>query len=360
MNSDAPFSDLSIDYLEMYVGNLEVAAFTWVDKYAFTVAGTGGSAEHRSVALRNGPVLLVVTEAISDRHPAAAYVQTHGDGVADVALRTRDVGAVFEAAVAAGATPVREPARHAPAEGGGGGTVTATIEGFGDVVHTLVQRDPGDASGLPAGFVPAPRSTGAGAGEAALLAIDHLAICLPAGELGPTVDHYVRTLGFQDIFQERIVVGAQAMESRVVQSGSGGVTLTLIEPDPSTQPGQIDDFLKGHHGHGVQHVAFASDDAVRAVRSLSARGVDFLTTPDAYYDLLAERITPKRHPIKDLRETGLLIDEDHSGQLFQIFTRSTHPRRTLFFEIIERRGAETFGSANIKALYEAVELERAG
>ncbi|GII96319.1 4-hydroxyphenylpyruvate dioxygenase [Sinosporangium siamense] len=360
MAPESPLSDLSIDYLEIYVGNLEVEAFTWVDKYGFTVVGTGGSADHRSVALRNGPVLLVITEAISDRHPAAEYVQTHGDGVADVALRTRDVGAAFHAAVAAGATPVREPAWHAPSEGTGDGIITATIEGFGDVVHTLVQRDPGGETDLPAGFTRSPRSHGAGAGEVPLLAIDHLAICLPAGELGRTVEHYVRTLGFRDIFQERIVVGAQAMESQVVQSASGGVTLTLIEPDPSAQPGQIDDFLKSHHGHGVQHVAFSSDDAVRAVRSLSARGVGFLTTPDTYYDLLAERITPKTHPIKDLRETGLLIDEDHGGQLFQIFTRSVHPRRTLFFEIIERRGAETFGSANIKALYEAVELEQTG
>jgi 4-hydroxymandelate synthase len=358
MASDSPFSDLSIDYVEMYVGNLEVAAFTWVDKYAFTVAGTGGSADHRSVALRNGPVLLVVTEATSDRHPAAAYVQAHGDGVADIALRTRDVGAAFHAAVAAGAAPVREPVRHAPQEGAGDGTITATIEGFGDVVHTLIQRD-ADEPGLPAGFVRSPRSHGPGAGEPALLAIDHFAVCLPAGELGRTVEHYVRTLGFRDIFQERIVVGSQAMESQVVQSESGEVTLTLIEPDPSTEPGQIDDFLKSHHGHGVQHVAFASDDAVRTVRSLSARGVAFLTTPDTYYDLLAQRITPRTHPIEDLRETGLLIDEDHGGQLFQIFTGSVHPRRTLFFEIIERRGAETFGSANIKALYEAVELDRA-
>ncbi|WP_173522346.1 4-hydroxyphenylpyruvate dioxygenase [Nonomuraea antri] len=360
MTSDSPFSDLSIDYLEMYVGNLEVEAFTWVDKYGFTVVGMGDSADHRSVALRNGPVLLVITEAISDRHPAAAYVQTHGAGVADVALRTRDVRAVFEAAVAAGATPVHEPAQHTPAGGAGGGLVTATIEGFGDVVHTLVQRAPGDEPGLPPGFVPSPRSPGGGAGETALLAIDHLAICLPAGDLRRTVDHYVRTLGFRDIFQERIVVGAQAMESQVVQSRSGGVTLTLIEPDPETEPGQIDDFLKGHHGPGVQHVAFASDDAVRTVRDLAARGVGFLTTPDTYYDLLAQRISPKTHPLQDLRETGLLIDEDHGGQLFQIFTRSMHPRRTLFFEIIERQGAETFGSSNIKALYEAVELERAG
>ncbi|MGW1599725.1 4-hydroxyphenylpyruvate dioxygenase [Streptomyces eurythermus] len=342
--------DFEVDHVEMYVGNLEKAAFGWVEKYDFPVAATSRSADHRSVTLRLGEITLVLTEPTSDRHPGAAYLQTHGDGVAGIALRTPDVTAAFEAAVRGGATAVREPARH-PGAGPRQPVVTAAIGGFGDVVHSLVQYDGTAATPKPADY---------GGREGKLLAIDHFAVCLDAGDLGPTVAFYERALGFRQIFDEHIVVGAQAMNSTVVQGAAGAVTLTLIEPDMNADPGQIDEFLKNHHGAGVQHIAFTSDNAVRAVRRLSQHGVEFLKTPAAYYDLLARRIRVETHEVDDLRTANLLVDGDHGGELFQIFTASTHPRRTLFFEIIERRGAETFGSANIKALYEAVELERTG
>lgn len=344
--------NFEIDYVEMYVGNLEEVAFVWVDKYAFAVAGTSRSEDHRSVTLRQGPITLVLTEPTSDRHPGAAYLQTHGDGVADIALSTSDVAAAFETAVRAGADPIREPGQHMEAEPYEP-VVTATVSGFGDIVHTLVQRD-GAAAERPTPQDATDR------GDVDLLAIDHFAVCLNAGDLGPTVAFYERALGFRQIFEEHIVVGAQAMNSTVVQSATGTVTLTLIEPDRSADPGQIDDFLKDHHGPGIQHIAFSSDDAVRTVRALSRRGVEFLKTPGTYYDMLGDRIALKTHTLNDLRATNLLADEDHGGQLFQIFTASTHPRHTIFFEVIERQGAQTFGSSNIKALYEAVELERTG
>ncbi|SDP68648.1 4-hydroxymandelate synthase [Streptomyces sp. cf386] len=350
-------TDLAIDYVELYVDDLDRAVSAWVDGYAFTVVGTGSFAEHRGIALRQGRTTLVLTAATSAHHPASAYVATHGDGVADLALRTADVSAAFAAAVEGGAQPVRRPTRHE----GAGPRVTAAVSGFGDVVHTLVERASGEGPGLPAGFVPVPGAADTSGGEVGLLDVDHLAVCLDAGELDHTSRFYQQAFGFREIYEERIVVGAQAMESKVVQSAvSEAVTLTLIEPDPEAQPGQIDEFLKSHHGPGVQHLAFSSDDAVRSVRALSARGIAFLSTPGTYYDLLGERIGLQAHTLEDLRSTNLLVDEDHGGQLFQVFTASTHPRRTLFHEVIERRGARTFGSSNIKALYEAVELERAG
>ncbi|MEU9469260.1 4-hydroxyphenylpyruvate dioxygenase [Streptomyces avermitilis] len=352
----AAVNDLAIDYVEMYVGDLEAAAFAWVDKYAFTVVGTGGSAEHRSIALRQGRMTLVLTAPTSQQHPAATYVSTHGDGVADIALRTADVSGAFGAAVAGGARPVRQPTRHV----GEGPAVTAAVSGFGDVVHTLVERAPGEGPGLPAGFVPALGSREARTSDVGLLDIDHVAVCLNAGDLDSAALFYQEALGFREIFQEHIVVGAQAMDSTVVQSPTGAVTLTLIQPDAAAQPGQIDEFLKSHHGPGVQHLAFSSKDAVRSVRTLASRGVGFLKTPATYYDLLGERIGLRTHELDDLRATGLLVDEDHGGQLFQIFTASAHPRGTIFYEVIERQGARTFGSSNIKALYEAVELERTG
>jgi 4-hydroxymandelate synthase len=190
-------------------------------------------------------------------------------------------------------------------------------------------------------------------------AIDHVAACLPAGELLPTTDFYQQTLGFGQIFEEYIEVGGQAMNSRVMQSPSGQVTLTLLEPDPSRNPGQIDDFLTAHGGAGVQHLALRTDDIATAVRSLAGRGVRFLSTPASYYDELERRLGPVGVPLATLRELDVLVDRDEAGELFQIFTQSTHPRRTFFIEVIERLGALTFGSANIKALYQAVERERA-
>lgn len=349
-----PLRDLSIDHVGMYVTDLEAAVSSWVEEYDFTVVGRSSSARHRGVALRQGDITLAVTQATSDQHPAAAYVATHGDGVADIALRTADVAAAFRAAVERGAEAVRRPTRHAAGE-----PVTAAVGGFGDVVHTLVERSPGQGPALPPGFSPVTGTGGATAdGEVGLVRLDHLAVCLPAGDLRPTVDYYCDVLGFRDIFQERIVVGAQAMESTAVQNASRTVTLTLIEPDPDAAPGQIDEFLKGHQGAGVQHLAFAARDAVTAVRALSARGVPFLRTPGTYYDLLGQRVGLDAERLADLRETNVLATEDHDGRLFQIFTATRHPRGTLFHEIIERQGAATFGSANIKALYEAVELER--
>lgn len=348
--------DLAIDYVELYVEDLDATAFSWVDRYGFTVAGTGGSPEHRSIALRHGQITLVLTEATSDQHPASSYVLTHGDGIADIALRTTDVPTAVDTAVANGAQLHRPPTRHT----GAGPDVTAVVSGFGDVVHTLVQRQPGVGPGLPVGFVPALRPETTLASEVGLVGVDHIAVCVESGSLDPTVEYYRTALNFQHTFTERITVGSQVMESKVVRSSSGSVTLALLEPGPDSTPGQADEFLKSHHGSGVQHIAFATEDAVRTVRVLERRGVDFLVPSSTYYDTLGERITPRGHAVEDLRAARLLADEDHDGQLFQVFTRSTHPRRTLFFEIVERQGAATFGSENVRALYEALELERTG
>ena len=164
--------------------------------------------------------------------------------------------------------------------------------------------------------------------------------------------------GFDVTFSERILVGAQAMDSVVVQSPNREVTLVLIEPDPTTEPGQINDFLKSHGGPGVQHLAFTATDIVSAIDGLQRHGVNFLLAPEAYYRMLGERLSPVKHDVESLRRFNILVDQDHDGQLFQIFTRSTQQKRTVFFEVIERVGATTFGGGNIKALYEAVEATR--
>jgi 4-hydroxymandelate synthase len=342
-----PFDDLQVDHIEFYVTDLSATTSWLVDGYGFSVfAAADEAVDVRSAGLRQGEIELVLTQPTVDDHPATAYVGRHGDGVADIALRVADATAAFETAVARGARPVSAPARH-------GDTLTATIMGFGDVAHTFVQRTP--AARLP-WLNEAPGVQGTGAG---LLAVDHFAVCVEADQLDSTVEFYESVLDFDMIFTERIIVGTQAMNSKVVQSRSGAVTLTIIEPDTSRDPGQIDGFLKNHGGAGVQHVAFVTEDIIDAVGSISATGVEFLRTPPTYYQLLAERVELTRHTTEDLRQLNVLVDEDADGQLFQIFAKSTHPKNTFFLEVIERFGARTFGSGNIKSLYEAVELQRA-
>jgi 4-hydroxymandelate synthase len=352
MASNSPVGDLTFDHVRFFVGDLDAKVADLVEGYGFDIyatAGVPGRTEDFSVALGRNAIRLVLTMAQRDDHPAALYVLQHGDGVGDLAFGSTDVTADFIAATRNGGDPVAPPTEQ-------NGVITASIAGPGDIRHTFVQRREGaGAHDLP-GFVkaegePAPCPAG-------LTTIDHFAICVDAGQLAPTVKFYERVLGFRRTFSERIVVGAQAMDSEVVQSRSGRVTLTLIAPDVSREPGQIDEFLKNHGGAGVQHIAFAATDIVQAISTLRANHVEFLRTPDSYYLMLPKRLDLAAHSVDELRSLNVLADADHDGQLFQIFAKSVHPRRTFFFEVIERLGASTFGSGNIKALYQAVELER--
>ncbi|MCM6776619.1 4-hydroxyphenylpyruvate dioxygenase [Nocardia sp. CDC159] len=335
----AALAGLAIDYIGFQVDSLSESTAEFVDRYGF-ISDTATAAG--SVRLRQGDITIVLTTSDDPDHPARKYVAAHGDGIADIALTTSDARAAFAAAVRRGARPVTHPAVDPDT-----GAVTATIGAFGDVVHTFVQHG-------------AARRGVAPLSAARLATVDHIAVCVQPGRLTATVEFYRDTLGFAVVYEERVVVGDQAMLSTVVQNDAGGVTLVLIEPDPTASPGQIDAFLRDHGGPGVQHLAFGTDDIVQSVGALRARGVRFLRAPDAYYTLLAGRAALDRHTVPELRARDILVDTDHDGQLFQIFTRSTHSRGTYFAEIIERQGARTFGSGNIRALYEAVELEHEG
>lgn len=314
----------------MYVADAPGRACDYIQQYGFGVIGAGSCAgEFESMTLQNAQTTLVLTQGHSAAHPASQFVDRHGDGVADIALRVADAKAAMRMAVAAGARPVR-----------------TGIAAFGDVTHSFVDTA-------------RPRtSTANGSYVLGRPRIDHIAACVETGDLDRTVEYYERALGWREIYSENIDVGAQAMQSKVVQSWSGGVTLTLLQPRAGTAPGQINDFLANHRGAGVQHIALAVHDILRAVDELSSRGVRFLNTPGAYYSELAGRISYPGHPISSLHQRGILADQDHDGQLFQIFTRSEHPRGTFFIEIIERQGARTFGSNNIRKLYEALEREQ--
>ncbi|MFD0425090.1 4-hydroxyphenylpyruvate dioxygenase [Streptomyces parvus] len=346
------FQDMSLDHVTVYVEDLDARTAELARTYGLEVYATadaeGGA---RSAAVGRERIRLVLTEAVDDDHPAAVYTRLHGEGVADIALKVPDAAAAFAEAVRRGARPAAQPAER-------DGVTTASVMAFGDVRHTFVQRREGVPADRLPGFVPA--SGREAAAPTGLLEIDHFAVCLEPGELRSVVEFYERVLDFRNTFTEKIVVGAQAMDSEVVQNPSGTVTLTLIEPDTRREPGQIDFFIKNHGGAGVQHIAFRTEDIVASVGTMRSRGVDFLTTPATYYHMLGDRLRLVRHSTDALAALDILADDDHAGQLFQIFTRSVHPRRTLFFEVIERAGATTFGSGNIKALYEAVEAEQLG
>lgn len=348
----------TIDHIEFYVESAERAAQELSDAFGFTIHGRGGPEtgmpDVRSILLRQGEITILVTSALNPDHRAAEFVSQHGDGVAVIGLTVDDAHVAFAEAVEGGAIPIAPPV----VLGKEGEQVTfASVAGFGDVEHRFTSRDKGaEAMPFAPGTIdeldPAPSRDGL------LEAIDHIAVCVPAGQLEETVLRYQEVFGFDQTFEERIVVGAQAMDSKVVQSPSGKVTFTIIEPDVTRDPGQIDEFVRSHGGAGVQHLAFLTDDITVAVPTISDRGVSFLSTPSSYYDDLLSRLGPIGVDLERLRELNVLADRDHFGVMLQIFTRSSHPRRTLFYEVIDRRGALTFGSNNIKALYEAVERQR--
>lgn len=276
---------------------------------------------------------------------ADGYRGAHGPGVAVIALAVADPDRAHAHALSRGAREVeaypgrRFYGRHAIATPGG-------------YVHVFTERGgagPHDR-----------RDDGEPVWDSGLMRMDHFAVCLRPGRLEPMVAFYEDVLGFATTFKEQVLVGRQGMNTKVVQNPLRDVTFTILEPDTTREPGQIDDFIAKHGGAGVQHIAFASSDALSTVRGMRERGVSFLRTPDAYYDQLPRRLPVPAHVVASLRGQHLLVDEDHSGQLYQIFTVSDHPRGTLFFEVIERIGATTFGSGNIVALYEAVEAGHGG
>lgn len=345
-----------IDHIELYVGDARQTAFYLCTAFGFTICGQGGPetglGDRRSLLLRQGEIQIVLTTGLSAEDPASSYVHRHGDGVAVVGIGVDDATAAYHGLVERGATPLSPPTTYRNEDGE---VIVAEVSGFSDVTHRLVERHAPPLEFLP-GAIEVTTADPHGDGKL-LRTIDHLAICVPAGGLAPTVKYYEEVFGFTQIFEEYIEVGGQGMDSKVVQSPSQLVTFTLIEPDTSRTSGQIDDFLTWHAGAGVQHVAFGCDDIVTAVSALGDHGVRFLGTPASYYESLEERVGPVDAPVDELRRLGVLVDRDHWGQLLQIFTESMHIRRTLFLEIIERRGALTFGSGNIKALYTAKQRE---
>jgi len=289
-----------------------------------------------------------------------AHVAAHGDGVVDLAIAVPDVDAAVAHARATGARVLAEPADRVDDNGV---LRTAAIAAYGPVRHTLVDRS--RYAGLFApGFTPReplvarppqhPRRY--------FQAVDHCVGNVELGRMDEWVEFYRRVMGFQNMAEfvgEDIATQYSALMSKVVASGNHRVKFPLNEPAVGRRRSQIDEFLQFHGGPGVQHVALATGDIVGSVRAMREMGVEFLATPDSYYDTLQDWVGETRVPVETLRELGILADRDEDGYLLQIFTRPVQDRPTLFFELIERHGSLGFGKGNFKALFEAIEREQA-
>jgi 4-hydroxymandelate synthase len=329
----------NIQYVELFTGDEWSAIEYFVSSFGFTrTAESVGYGSHSSL-LRQGTVQLIVTSGPATEE----FLEAHGDGIADIALGCDDVAETRRRAAAAGASVISTTPER------------TVVSGFGVTCHTLATH--AAAARLPVGrtWVSAPEATAAAAGRIRLL--DHVAICVEGGTLTDYADFCTEAFGLSRYSSEYIQIGDQAMDSIVVRSPTGGITFTILEQDLTKKAGQIEAFLSRNGGPGVQHLAFLVDDIISAVREFSGCGIDFLRTPRAYYEMLAERLPGIREEITDLRSTNVLADRDEWGYLLQLFTRSPYKLNTLFYELVQRRGARGFGSANIKALYEAVERD---
>jgi 4-hydroxymandelate synthase len=329
---------LRIGHIEICAADRAAVVDYFASSFGLSILAHAVSATGHSTLLSGGGVRLVVTGGPE----VAGFLERHGDGVADIAFVCDDPEAVRVRALAAGGRPA-----------GPGCAVSA----FGAVRHTLL-RVPAD--GWPDGRPWVPVTAGGPGDRRAdhIQALDHVAVCVGADQLADCVAYYRAGFGFERYSSEFIEVGSQAMDSVVVRNRAATATFTVLQPVTARAAGQIDAFLDRNCGAGVQHLAFLVDEIVPAVRAYRERGVEFLTTPGGYYDALTERIREVAPEIGELRETGVLVDRDEWGHLLQLFTRSPHERNTLFYELIQRRGARGFGSANIRALYEAVERDR--
>jgi 4-hydroxyphenylpyruvate dioxygenase len=350
-----------VDHVHFVVGNAKQAAHYYSTAFGMTVTAyrgpETGARDLASYVLESGSARFVVTAAVHAGTDASRHVAEHGDGVVDVALRVPDAAHAYELAVVRGAKGVMQPTSF---EDEHGKVVVAQIETYGETKHSLVQRTDYSGVFLPS-FVAREPVVEAPA-ERWFTAIDHIVGNVELGHMDEWVAFYHRVMGFTNMKEfvgDDIATEYSALMSKVVADGSRRVKFPLNEPAMGKKKSQIDEYLEFYGGPGVQHLALATDDIVRTVREMRRAGVDFLDTPDSYYDTLGEWVGTTRVPLDQLRELRILADRDEDGYLLQIFTKPVEDRPTVFFELIERHGSEGFGKGNFKALFEAIEREQA-
>ncbi|OYO04558.1 4-hydroxyphenylpyruvate dioxygenase [Enemella evansiae] len=360
-----PFPVTGWDAMVWVVGNATQAAHYFQTAYGMELIGYQGPEQgvrdHKAYVLKSGAIKFVLKGVVAPDSPLAEHHRKHGDGVQDISLTVPDVDKCIEHARKVGATILVEPHDLSDEHG----TVRmATIQAYGDTVHTLVDRKDYDGVYLP-GYVEKTSTyrKPEGAPKRIFQALDHIVGNVELGKMDEWVEFYNKVMGFTNMAEfigDDIATDYSALMSKVVANGNHRVKFPLNEPAVAKKKSQIDEYLEFYDGAGPQHLALATNDILATVDYMRAQGVEFLQTPDSYYEdpELRERIGEVRVPIEELQKRGILVDRDEDGYLLQIFTTNSGDRPTVFFELIERHGSLGFGKGNFKALFEAIERDQ--
>lgn len=347
------------DHIEFYVGNAKQAAYYYQSAFGYhIIAYSGletGNTDRTSYVLQQGKVRLVLTSALTPDSPVAEHVARHGDGVKVLALWVDDAERSFNETVARGAKPAQSPQTLRDAHGE---VRTSAIHTYGETIHLFVERHAYQGAFMP-GF--AARNSLFPIKPVGLKHVDHCVGNVALGDMNQWVKFYEDVMGFKLLvtFDDKdISTEYTALMSKVVSNGNGYIKFPINEPAQGRKKSQIEEYLDFYRSAGVQHIAIATDDILHTVGELRNRGVDFLLVPDTYYDDLLERVGNIDEEVEALRQLNILVDRDDEGYLLQIFTKPVQDRPTVFYEIIQRKGAVSFGKGNFKALFEAIEREQ--
>ncbi len=348
------------DYIEFYVGNAKQAAHFYKTAFGFQSEAYAGPEtgirDRASYVLKQNKIRIILTTALKSDSPISEHVKKHGDGVKILALWVDDAEKSLQETVKRGAKVYQELEVK---EDEFGEVRTAGIYTYGETVHMFVERKNYTGPFMP-GYVKwesdyNPEETG-------LLYVDHCVGNVGWDRMNETVEWYQDVMGFVNILSfddKQINTEYSALMSKVMSNGNGYVKFPINEPAEGKKKSQIEEYLEFYEGEGVQHAALATHDILKTVKALKERGVEFLgAPPEAYYDMLSERVGEIDEEIKAIQDLGILVDRDEEGYLLQIFTKPIEDRPTLFFEIIQRKGAQSFGAGNFKALFEAIEREQ--
>ena len=347
------------DYIELYVSNAKQAAHFYKAAFGFqSIAYAGletGNRDLESYVVGQDKIRLVLTSPLRSGTDIGRHIDQHGDGVKVTALWVDDATYAYKTAMERGAKsymkPVVEEDEH-------GKVVRSGIYSYGEVVHIFVERK--DYNGI---FLPGYQKweTFYNPEPVGLKYVDHMVGNVQLGEMNKWVEFYEKVMGFTQIlsFDDKdISTEFTALMSKVMSNGNGRIKFPINEPAAGLKKSQVDEYLEFYEGEGVQHIAVATDDIVKTVTELKNRGIEFLNIPNSYYDVLEARVGKIDEDIDSLKKLGILVDRDDEGYLLQIFTKTIQARPTMFFEIIQRKGATSFGKGNFKALFEAIEREQ--
>ena len=367
--SNDPFPVTGWDSIVFVVGNATQTTHFYQSAFGMQLVGYSGpehgNRDHKAFVLKSGSIRFVVKGAVSPDSPLIAHHAKHGDGVVDISLEVPDVDKCIEHARSVGATVLQEPTNLSDDHG----TVRiGAIATYGETRHTLVQREV-DGTRYAGPYLPGYEAREGtyvkreGSPKRLFQALDHIVGNVELGKMDEWVEFYHRVMGFTDMAEfvgDDIATDYSALMSKVVANGNHRVKFPLNEPAIAKKKSQIDEYLEFYGCAGAQHLALATNDIIRTVDCMVAEGVEFLATPDSYYEdpELRERIGNVRVPIEELQKRGILVDRDEDGYLLQIFTKPIGDRPTVFFELIERHGSLGFGIGNFKALFEAIEREQ--